>query len=33
VKDSHDVVIMDNFADLDREYNIVVHSVDDPDST
>ena len=33
VKDSHDIVIRDNAADLDREYNIVVHSVDDPDST
>ena len=33
VKDSHDVVISDNDADLDREYNIVVHSVDDPEST
>jgi len=33
VKDSHDVAITDNLADLDREYNIVVHSVDTPDST
>ncbi len=33
VKDSHDVLIRDNDADLDREYNIVVHSVDFPDST
>lgn len=33
VKDSHDVVIADNVADLDREYNIVVHSVDAPNST
>jgi len=33
IKDSHDVVIFDNIADLDREYNIVVHSVDAPDST
>jgi len=33
VKDSHDVEISDNDADLDREYNIVVHSVDAPDST
>lgn len=33
VKDSHDVLIRDNDADLDREYNIVVHSVDDSKST
>jgi hypothetical protein len=33
VKDSHDIVIRNNDADLDREYNIVVHSVDAPDST
>ncbi len=33
VKDSHDIVIRNNDADLDREYNIVVHSVDTPDST
>ncbi len=33
VKDSHDIVIRDNNADLDQEYNIVVHSVDAPDST
>ncbi len=33
VKDSHDIVIRNNDADLDREYNIVVHSVDMPDST
>jgi len=33
VKDSHDVAISDNLADLDREYNIVVHSVDAPEST
>jgi hypothetical protein len=33
VKDSHDIVIRDNEADLDREYNIVVHSVDAPHST
>ncbi len=33
VKDSHDILIRDNEADLDREYNIVVHSVDSPNST
>ena len=33
VKDSHDITISDNDADLDREYNIVVHSVDNPEST
>ena len=33
VKDSHDVLISDNDADLDREYNIVVHTVDDPEAT
>jgi len=33
VKDSHNIVISNNVADLDREYNIVVHSVDSPDST
>ena len=33
VKDSHDILIRDNDADLDHEYNIVVHSVDSPDST
>jgi len=33
VKDSHDILIRDNDADLDREYNIVVHSVDAPTST
>ena len=33
VKDSHDILIRDNDADLDREYNIVVHSVDSPNST
>ncbi len=33
VKDSHDVLIQDNDADFDREYNIVVHSVDNPTST
>jgi hypothetical protein len=33
VKDSHDINIRDNNADLDREYNIVVHSVDAPNST
>jgi len=32
VKDSHDVLIRDNLAENDSEYNIVVHSVDD-DST
>ena len=33
VKDSHDIEIRDNDADLDREYNVVVHSVDSPSST
>ena len=33
VKDSHDIEIRDNDADLDREYNVVVHSVDSPTST
>ena len=33
VKDSHDILIRDNDADLDHEYNIVVHSVDTPKST
>ena len=33
VKDSHNIVISNNVADLDREYNIVVHSVDSRDST
>jgi hypothetical protein len=33
VKDSQAVAIRDNDADNDREYNIVVHSVDQPDET
>jgi len=33
VKDSHDVIIRENWADFDQEYNIVVHGVDSPDST
>ena len=33
VKDSHDIDIDGNDADLDQEYNIVVHSVDAADST
>jgi hypothetical protein len=33
VKDSHDIVMAENAADLDREYNIVVHSVDTSDGT
>ncbi len=33
VKDAHDVAILDNTADLDQEYNMVVHSVDAPNST
>ena len=33
VKDSHDITIRDNDADLDQEYNIVVHGVDASDST
>jgi nitrous oxidase accessory protein NosD len=33
VKDVDGVAISDNLADLDREYNIVVHSVDAPEST
>jgi hypothetical protein len=33
VKDSQDVIIRGNSAQNDREYNIVVHSVDEPDQT
>jgi hypothetical protein len=33
VKDSHDVRILDNLAEDDAEYNIVVHGVDQMDAT
>jgi hypothetical protein len=33
VKDSQAVIIRDNDTENDREYNIVVHSVDEPDGT
>jgi hypothetical protein len=33
VKDSHDIVIKDNRAEDDGEYNIVVHGVDSADDT